>query len=454
MRTRGLIVLAALAACQGGGRVTDHKSATPDYAPAPLIDDAAAAFDHTPLGFALRSEYAPPGSDPVIVEAQGVTGVPLGVDVDADLTTGIAGADIRVQLTAGGTAHVAEIQRLGTAALPLRVLLRFHEAGPGALTAPQGALLELGYDAIAAGAPQSFRSAILVAPDLAGGETATLDIRCSGAGSELVALGAREDASRGTRLDIRAAMAPPPPSLQLSSRTGRDDTEYRLTLGAMTDLVVTLDEVGTSGLRQRETRLLGIGGSTRLHISDGDGTRFSFEASDGAAELGWTAHSVTRTEDARLAPLPTALTACFGEGATCGSHGGSTDASLSLYASAPVRLDFYSQRGREVVDIQDLLAHRLAVDLGASNSFARGHVWFDTDGTEFSGRIRSDSPDQGFRLAFPPGTWAEDRLYRWKNYVQTDRKSGQMRCPGPRDLDIKTGGEDYDADFLLDKLCA
>ena len=212
------------------------------------------------------------------------------------------------------------------------------------------------------------------------------------------------------------------------------------------------DEVG--GFTQ--ARLERLPGNFSVQFPDDDETlRFIYTADAPGPGLHYERQEPDLTTIASITPLAASFEICAASDGTCDSHGSATKASLAISASEHMLVN-YRQRsadGQRETAMTDLFVRDLHVDAGARGGFKEGYVYFDTRGATFSGSVLQRNRDSGLYLSFSEGTFAEERVMRFKNFIETDERSGTMRCPGREQLEILTGGLWYDADFILDQLC-
>ncbi len=462
----GVLALCLIACGSGGRDGAGSRAAEPPAGqagpaqPEILVDPLGEALLPLGLGFRVLTRLGPEGE---VRESHGVDLLPLLIDVDGDLTTGLAGADIAVQVGALSFAYALEVRVLPNAPRPLPLRLEAEFSDPlQLLTGSGGEFILMGYDASHSDAPGLFREAVLLAelPEaVLGLQSATLEITVEEPGEALTALGgtfSQAGEQRRERLSIAVDMQPPPPVTRVEALFGEalGGGNYRLSSSAASRFEVQLRSVDEQGVADGQRLLLDrIDGAISLQLDEAAGTRLDFSADQRSAFVEFEAARPGREILASLAPLPRRLSACLGPDDACGSHGGGTQSSLSFQADEPVLLNYRAQQGEAQALVEDMIVQALAVDFGASGSFRKGYVWFDTDDQLFQGRVRREDPRRGFDLRFGPQTQAQDRLVTWKNYIQTDRREGSMRCPGGADLALKIDGRFYDADFVVDTLC-
>ncbi len=461
------LLILGLLGCDSGGRL--QAGGRGDGQPGPaaepgqpriLVDPLGEALLPFGLGFRVLTTLGPAGE---AQESFGVDLLPLLIDVDGDLTTGVGGADIAVQVGALPLAYALEVRVLPNAPRPLPLRLEAEFSDPLLLLGGAvGEFIRMGYDARSSDAPGLFREAVLLADvpeSLLGLQSATLEITVEQGGDSLTALGgtfSQTEEQRIDRLAIAVAMQPPPPVTRVEALFGQalSGGHYQVSSSAASHFDIALQTRDPRGAAERQRLVLDrIEGAISLQLEEEAGTRLDFSADNRSASVEFEARRPGREILASLAPLPRSLIACLGPDDACGSHGSGTQSSLSLRADEPVLLNYQAWQGDERVLVEDMIVEALAVDFGASGSFRKGYVWFDTDERLFQGRIRREDPRRGFDLSFGPQTRAQDRLVTWKNYIQTDRREGSMRCPGGADLALKVDGRFYDADFVVDTLC-
>lgn len=213
-------------------------------------------------------------------------------------------------------------------------------------------------------------------------------------------------------------------------------------------------EDSSSGFTQARLGLLPGRFSVRFPEDD-DTLRFSFDADAGGPGLEYERQEPDQSTVASIVPLPASFALCAAGDDSCGSNGRSTDASIDFRASGPMGLNYRqrSRDGRRETAIDDMRLERLVVNAGTRSGGSSGYVYFDTQGKAFSGSLLQRDGDSGMYLSFSEGTFAQERVVRYKNFVQVDERSGKMQCPGREELEVRSGGVWYDLGFVLDQLC-
>ncbi len=185
---------------------------------------------------------------------------------------------------------------------------------------------------------------------------------------------------------------------------------------------------------------------------DSNQLRFSYEADQAGPGLHYEKQNLEESTVANIEPLPASFTLCAGSDDSCGSHGDRTVASIDFHASEPMRVNYQqkSANGKREIAVQDLLVQNLVIDAGMSSAANKGYLYFDTQGDAFHGTFLQRDGSSGLYLRFSEGTYAVERKV---NYIQIDKRSGEMLCPGKEELELRSGGTWYNLGFVLDQMC-
>lgn len=256
-------------------------------------------------------------------------------------------------------------------------------------------------------------------------------------------------------------------------RTQRDDgTEQLLArLGGLSSVSLQFEpdlqlrgSLSTAPLQYREETSQGftearidlLPGEFSIQFPQDDGNLlFAYKADAAGPGLRYQSQDAEQTTQASVKPLPAQFSLCTSSDDRCASHGPSTDASIAFNASESMLLNYQqrSQDGEQEIAVNDLRVKNLVVDAGTRSGSSRGYVYFDTRGDAFGGTVLQRNGDSGIYLSFSEGTFARERVVRYKNFIQIDERSGKMQCPGREELEVRSGGLWFDFGFLLDQLC-
>ncbi len=205
-----------------------------------------------------------------------------------------------------------------------------------------------------------------------------------------------------------------------------------------------------------DARLEMLPGSFSVRFpDDAKQLRFSYEADQSGPGLHYEKQDLEESTIASIRPLPASFNLCASSDDSCGSHGDRTVASINFQASEPMRVNYQqkSADGKRETAVQDLLLQSLVIDAGMSSAANKGYLYFDTAGNAFHGTFLQRDGSSGMYLRFSEGTYAIERKVNYKNYVQIDKRSGQMLCPGKEELELRSGGTWYNLGFVLDQMC-
>ncbi len=255
----------------------------------------------------------------------------------------------------------------------------------------------------------------------------------------------------------------------VSRADGTDVTQVRLaglqSLSAAVEPDLILDgQMRAAPLQFREetdtgfvdARLDMLPGSFSVRFpDDSDQLRFSYEADQSGPGLHYEKQDLEESTVASIRPLPASFNLCASSDDSCGSHGDRTIASINFQASEPMRVNYQqkSADGKRETAVQDLLLQNLVIDAGMSSAANKGYLYFDTGGNAFHGTFLQRDGSSGMYLRFSEGTYAIERKVNYKNYVQIDKRSGEMLCPGREQLELRSGGTWYNLGFVLDQMC-
>lgn len=255
----------------------------------------------------------------------------------------------------------------------------------------------------------------------------------------------------------------------VSREDGTDVTQVRLAglqnISAAIEPDLILDgELLAAPLQFREetdtgfvdARLERLPGSFSVRFpDDSKQLRFSYEADQAGPGLHYEKQDLEESTVANIQPLPASFSLCASSDESCGSHGDRTVASINFQASEPMRVN-YRQRsadGKRETAVEDLYVKSLVIDAGMSSAANKGYLYFDTAGEAFHGRFLQRDGGSGMYLRFSEGTYALERKVNYKNYIQIDKRRGQMKCPGKEELELRSGGTWYNLGFVLDQMC-
>lgn len=205
-----------------------------------------------------------------------------------------------------------------------------------------------------------------------------------------------------------------------------------------------------------EARIELLPGEFSIQFPQADGNLlFAYKADAAGPGLRYQSQDAEQTTQANIRPLPAQFSLCTASDDRCASHGRSTDASIAFSASESMVVNYQqrSQDGQQEIAVNDLRVENLVVDAGTRSGSSRGYVYFDTQGDAFGGTVLQRNGDSGIYLSFSEGTFARERVVRYKNFIEIDERSGKMQCPGREELEIRSGGLWFDFGFLLDQLC-
>ncbi len=205
-----------------------------------------------------------------------------------------------------------------------------------------------------------------------------------------------------------------------------------------------------------DARLEMLPGSFSVRFpDDSKQLRFSYEADQAGPGLHYEKQDLEESTVANIKPLPASFSLCASSDDSCGSHGDRTIASINFQASEPMRVNYQqkSADGKRETAVRDLYLQNLVIDAGMSSAANKGYLYFDTAGDAFHGTFLQRDGKSGMYLRFSEGTYAKERRVNYKNYVQIDKRSGEMLCPGKEELELLSGGTWYNLGFVLDQMC-
>jgi hypothetical protein len=278
-----------------------------------LIVAPAHAGDEQPLGYRIETVYRAPSGDLVKTQTDAVQIVPSLVDVDHDIATGNAGADVLVQLTIDAGRATLRVTKLPGAAATLPLSVEAILPDPRRdlpipiLGQPDEALrVAFGYDALASTAPSAYDATLAIAGT--GRVTSfSLDLHTAAAGDTIgVTAEVFTEGSGGERLDPikgRVDYAPVPTAAHFGVLSGSDigqgigagQASIDLASDVPTTAGVTIDDIQGDDQMHAEARIDKVPHTMSLvltTVEETGQTTFSYRAS---ARVGVISVDITET---------------------------------------------------------------------------------------------------------------------------------------------------------------